>query len=269
MLTCPKCGFDNELGRIFCHQCGTKLDLDKIKAPSRGGPSLKRRDAPLTAGKVFLRVAEVALLLIVVWGVYLLWQVPDTKPIVSTATDQASAEKKRLALERAMDLRKPAAIQLSEPEVAAYLNRLGFEKHDTKGFRVTPTSIQVEFEQGVIVVGMFAQFEIGSAIQKKIYVQYRGAPVIDHEQFSLRPVAAQFGDLPIHPQLLESTSAIQRYFAETFRNLDQEKRLLGQLTSVVAEPRRVTLRYEPAGATAGSESPVVAPAAEPLAAPGH
>ena len=34
MLICPKCGNDNELGRIFCHQCGDRLDLSSIKPPS-------------------------------------------------------------------------------------------------------------------------------------------------------------------------------------------------------------------------------------------
>ncbi len=273
MLICPKCAFDNELGRIFCHQCGTKLDLNQIKAPSRGGPSLKRRDAPLTAGKIFLRVAEVFLLLIVAWGVYLLCQVPDVKPIASTAADQTSAEKKRFALDRALDLRKPAVIQLSEAEVAAYLNRFGFEKPESKGFRISPTGLQVEFEQGVVVVSMLGQLELGSVIQKKIYVQYRGIPEISREQFTLRPIAAQFGGLPIHPRLLESTSAIQRYFSETFRNLQDDQKLLGRLTSMAAEPRRVTLRYDPssgttgAAPTAGSESPIAAPSYEQLTTP--
>lgn len=39
MLECPKCHYDNDLGRIFCAKCGEKLDISKIAPPS----SVKRR----------------------------------------------------------------------------------------------------------------------------------------------------------------------------------------------------------------------------------
>ena len=42
MIECPKCHFSNELGRIFCHQCGSKLDLTKVKAPSEGARVRRR-----------------------------------------------------------------------------------------------------------------------------------------------------------------------------------------------------------------------------------
>ena len=33
MIICGKCGNDNALGRIFCTQCGEKLDLDQLNEP--------------------------------------------------------------------------------------------------------------------------------------------------------------------------------------------------------------------------------------------
>jgi len=34
MLTCPKCGVDNQLGRVFCSSCGAKLDLANMTSQS-------------------------------------------------------------------------------------------------------------------------------------------------------------------------------------------------------------------------------------------
>ena len=44
---CPKCNYDNELGRIFCHSCGAKLDLTKIKPPTEGAKMRRRMKTPL------------------------------------------------------------------------------------------------------------------------------------------------------------------------------------------------------------------------------
>lgn len=244
MLTCPKCNYDNELGRIFCHQCGTKLDLNQIKASGHGGKSLKRRDSP-SVGRIVLRVVEVAVVAVILWGTYLMWQVPDVKPVTSTAEDQSSAEKKRLTLERAIDQRKAATIQLSEAEANSYLERLGFEKGDDKSLRIAPTSIQIEFEQGAVGLVMLGQLEIGGAARKKIYLKCRGVVSVEHGELTFKPVAAVFGAVPIHPRILESTSFMQHHFSELIRNLQEERKLLGKLTAITVEPHRVLLTYEP------------------------
>lgn len=31
LIKCPKCGFENQLGAIFCRNCGEKLDIEKVK----------------------------------------------------------------------------------------------------------------------------------------------------------------------------------------------------------------------------------------------
>lgn len=30
MIKCQKCGFENQMGSIFCRECGEKLDMDAI-----------------------------------------------------------------------------------------------------------------------------------------------------------------------------------------------------------------------------------------------
>jgi len=74
MLTCSKCGYDNELGRIFCHSCGAKLDLSNIKSPSQGGAKLKRKGG--TGGKLVGRTIVILILVALIAVIYLAAQVP-------------------------------------------------------------------------------------------------------------------------------------------------------------------------------------------------
>ena len=66
MLICPKCGYDNELGRIFCHSCGDKLDLSNIKPATAAEKKLrkaKRETANVTRWIVRLCIVGVVLLI--------------------------------------------------------------------------------------------------------------------------------------------------------------------------------------------------------------
>ncbi len=42
MIPCDKCGYDNPLGRIFCAQCGDKLNLDQLNEPEMLRPEKKK-----------------------------------------------------------------------------------------------------------------------------------------------------------------------------------------------------------------------------------
>ena len=99
MVICQKCGYDNELGRIFCHSCGAKLDLTEIKSPSQGGKSLAKKKRGTPAGKIIRRTINIAILVIVVAVIFLALQVPSVRPINTSSDDLISADKKRFALD--------------------------------------------------------------------------------------------------------------------------------------------------------------------------
>ena len=113
MVICQKCGYDNELGRIFCHSCGTKLDLSEIKSPSQGGKSLKKKKAGGT-GKTIVRIINFAIVVVVIATIYLAVQVPTLRPITTTNEDSLSADKKRSALDDLLLQKVPRTISVSE-----------------------------------------------------------------------------------------------------------------------------------------------------------
>lgn len=244
MLKCPKCEYDNELGRIFCHQCGTKLDIDQIKPPSRGGKDLRRRQSG-GFGRAIFRTVQIAVLALIVWGIFLLIQVPVVNSVKSTEQDFESISRKEVALQRMIDLQKEASVPITEAEVNAFLGKLAFEKAEGKGIKVTPSKLQIEFGAKEVTVIVIGRVMAGSALNKEFSMSYTGVPTVENGRFVFKPVAAAIGALPIHPVVLENSDVIQQYYGQLFRNLTDERRLLGKLSAITVNKERVVLEYHP------------------------
>jgi hypothetical protein len=244
MLTCPKCGFDNELGRIFCHRCGARLNLSEIKPPVRGGKRLRKRTGP-GVGRLLGRLVKLACAVALVFAVYLAWQVPAIRPIRTTGADLAAADAKRFELQQLANHPGPRTIVITEAELNAFIDSLEFEKAEGK-LTLAPTDLQIEFGHGVVTVIFLGRLDVGPW-QKPIFLSYTGIPTIENESFTFKPVAGAIGALPVHPWLLQTTGLFNRYFGRVFARLDREKQLLDKLSSIRVERQRVVLQYQPRG----------------------
>lgn len=244
MVICQKCGYDNELGRIFCHSCGTKLNLSEIKSVSQGGKSLARKKAG-GIGKTIGRVVNVAILVVVVAVVYLAMQVPILRPITIRNEDSLAADKKRFALDDLLLEKAPRTISISEPELNAFVESLGFTKGAVKNLEVTPTRVQLELGDGVVTAIFIGKINFGGSVTKQLYLSYTGVPTVEGGHFVFRRVGGALGSLPINPWLLEKTGLFDRYFARVFGNLGQEKQVLDSLASISVTPKDVVLTYQP------------------------
>src|SRR5437016_2780641 len=147
MLPCPKCGFDNELGRIFCHQCGTKLDLDAIKPVSRGGKKIYRK-SKFTPARVVRRVVDLVILAVLIWGIYLMAQVPEVSTAAPPSDVALTVERKRAELDALVYQQKASALQFSEAELNAFLASFSFDKPEGKGIAVVPIKLQITLGEG-------------------------------------------------------------------------------------------------------------------------
>ncbi len=243
MLTCPKCGFDNQLGRIFCHQCGSKLDLSQIRAPSQGGKRLRNR---LPRVKDMVRwVLELAALVAVIYVFYLMALIPPARIIVSTNEDLLSLNRKRAALEQLTNTKQPASMSVTEAELNSYLDKLGFEKAEGKVIAVEVRHVQMELGEGVVTVVVDGTAKLFGKLDKDVALRYTVVPVIEKGAFFAKPVAADIGQLPFPRVLLDNTAIIQGYYEQLFRGLKDDQQLLERLSSISVNPQRVQLNYQP------------------------
>jgi len=251
MLICPKCNYDNELGRIFCHQCGAKLDLDKVKPTSRGGKIIHYRKQ-LTVGRIVNRVIAIVILVLIIWGIYLICQVPDIQPVKPTNAVLLAADNKRLALEQQLLQKRLFKMEITATELNAFIGGLGLEKHAGSGFTVVPVTLQVELGDGTLKLNFLGTAKFGDALSKKIFISYTGVPMTEQGHFEFKPIAAAIGQMPIHPKILQSTSLLQNYFGRLLSNLDHEKSLLDQLSSISVDHNHIVIEYQPKDAATKS-----------------
>src|SRR5277367_1368122 len=142
MVICSKCGYDNELGRIFCHSCGAKLNLSEIKSPSQGGKDLTKKKK--RKGGLLARLIQIVIAVVVVAVIVLILQVPALRPISTSSEDLTSIDKKRFELDGLSLQKSPRTISISETELNAFVDTLGLQKSEAKGVSVVPTKLQVE-----------------------------------------------------------------------------------------------------------------------------
>jgi hypothetical protein len=245
MIACPKCGFDNELGRIFCHQCGTKLDLNAVKPPGQGGPKIRRRGRRWTPGRIARRALELVVIALVVWAVYLMCQVPAVHPIKPTNADLLAADNKRLKLDDMVLRQRSASLEITESELNTFIGSLSFKKPKNTGVEVVPITIQAKLDDGVVRLICLRELRIGTAFSKKFYIEYAGVPVVEDNFFELQPVAAYIGQFPIQPKLLQITSFIQNSFTRLLIGFSHERDLLDKLSSISVAQGKAVLNYKP------------------------
>jgi hypothetical protein len=246
MLPCPKCGFENELGRIFCHQCGNKLELDKIKPPSEGAKI--RRKVVGGVRKTVRIVIELALVLGLMVVVVLICLVPEIPPVKPTGGELAAIDTKRMMLSRLVNGHRTGSVEITAGDLDAYLNTLGLEKPRAAFFELVPVTVRTEFGEGTVTIKYLSELHVGSVLRKQIYFGLTGLPKTGGGQFTLKVTGGWIGKLPIQPKLIELTNLFPGAFSKLFAHLDDEEKSLGKLTAITVTPGRAVLAFTPAPA---------------------
>jgi hypothetical protein len=243
MVICSKCGYDNELGRIFCHSCGAKLNLSEIKSPSQGGKDLTKRKK--RKGGMLVRLIQFVIVLAIVATIFLVLQVPALRPISTSSEDLTSIDKKRFELD-GLNLQKgPQTIAISETELNAFIDTLGLQRSEAKAPAIIPSKLQIELGDGFVTAIYISKIHLGGSFEKQLCLTYSGVLAIEAGHFVFKPTGGAIGSLPIYPLILEKTHVFDHCYAKLFGNLDQEKQMLNTLASISVTSKEVLLTYRP------------------------
>ncbi len=125
MIECPKCGHDNDLGRIFCAKCGEKLEISKVGIPS----SIKRqarkgrKAVPFSkrAAAFFEKSIKVVMLAATSALLVSIWLPPRYSRKGFNEKDLESFRQKHAQLEEAVAGHSEVTLTVEEPEVNAFL----------------------------------------------------------------------------------------------------------------------------------------------------
>jgi hypothetical protein len=254
MITCPNCGKDNELGRIFCLKCGAKLDLNAVGPPrSAKKPGLRkaRKAAKAMIINVFIRIVKVSALAFTASVITLVFLPPSVTRYKTVIQDGDSFDDKKFQLEDAINSATHATIVFSEKEINGMLLR------HTK-------AVNEDFKSGVRVGSIYASIHddlITFSIDRKwkyfhIFLVYTTRPAVENGKFNFEPVSGAIGRFPIPNLILEPYANL---LSPLWTRFKFDKQTLDQVTGVKLQTNHVTLTFQksdqPAGKTPAPAEP--------------
>jgi hypothetical protein len=238
-LPCEQCGYANEPERVYCHNCGSKLDrslLPKAAQKSQDRPEkIRKRVAKMTnpnsggVGREIKTLFKVAFFAALLAVVLLVIQKPVDLPEVKK-TDSPRLVSSDLM--EALGSPKPAAISFADDEINYYLKQTAKPK-DTMvpGVQMvhayvacTPGVLRIYAEHSVLGLPFFSR------------IDYRLE--VKDGKFTPTVVGGAFGKLAVDPQLM---TYADYYFGTLWDSLQREHKQMDKMLSVTVQQGRIDL----------------------------
>jgi hypothetical protein len=238
-LICPECRKENEAERIFCHECGARLDrsaLSARKLPKAEGPEQARKRLQSMfnqrGAKIRLWFFRVAKVILGALGVAALVQALMSPEVPPEPKKPMLAASINMDLENMNMYRRPPALRYPEEEVNAFI--AGALK--TKKAQLNHPLI--DFRRALV---MFSPGNCKVAIERSIL----GFPIYTTGVYSVQvadgklavaPKAGSIGRLAIKPELMKYAAPL---FADVVGAMQRERRLLERVGSIELRDKEI------------------------------
>jgi hypothetical protein len=262
-LVCPECQRQNEPERIYCHDCGARLDrsaLAKVAPKGEDAKQTQRRlKQMLDPGRVKLRLLffKISKLVLGACAVAVLVQMLRP-PEVPERVKNIELQQINLDLENAIATRSTAPVQFTETQVNNYLVNVVKTKHAALSKVLEFERALVNFDEGVsriTVERSLLGFSVFHAISSNV--------VLQNGTLTATPNGGSIGRLPIHPMIMKYGDVL---FADLWAALDREKKLVSKFGTIEFHPKAVVLNPKPPAAP-GEARPEPVPTPAPSATP--
>ena len=244
-LICAACAHKNEPERVYCHNCGEKLDrsvlpkpeekkewenpeqtqkrVKKLMNPHRGW---FKRDA-----KIFMQIVVFAA---VVAALFLFWQTPDFVPPLKP--DELPIRYANDEWRDAMAIRAARQITLTDAQINYDLTRLiKVSASSIPGFKFDRPFVHCE--PGIITIT--AQY---SMWDMPMYFSISYCPVVKNGVFSAEAVGVHLGRLGVHPK---AKAAGELALGAVFKAFEEDAKQLNRLAEVVVGEGTITFTTKP------------------------
>ncbi|HJX98276.1 MAG TPA: zinc ribbon domain-containing protein [Chthoniobacterales bacterium] len=235
-LICPECRRENETARIFCHECGQRLDRSAItaqKKPQTAEDERKRlqrmMEGPSKLRQNFFTVSKLALAAAVAAALVEIALPPDVPAPTKTPAPQMDLE-----LENAATFHKAGPFEFSQDQVNAYLvYRLTSKKKILNQPLLDFVRATAVFRDGTCTIGMERSlFGYSLFTQSSYRVESAGG------KMTATNVGGWLGRLPVHPAIMKYGDII---FADLRFALDREHKLMAKMAGVNFHDGGVTI----------------------------
>jgi hypothetical protein len=262
-LVCPECQRQNEPERIYCHDCGARLDrsaLAKVAPKVEDHKQTQRRlKQMLDPGRVKIRLLffKISKLVLGAAAAAALIQMLRS-PEVPERAKNIELQQINLDMENAIATHSTAPLQFSETQVNNYLVNVVKNKHPA-------LSKVLEFERALVTLdeGVCRMTVERSLLGFSVFYASSYNVKLQNGTLTGSSNGGSIGLLPIHPMIMKYGDIL---FTDLWAALDRDKKILVKFGSIEFHPKAVVLNPKPPAAP-GEARPEPVPAPAPSATP--
>jgi hypothetical protein len=240
-LICPECRHENEPERIYCHNCGARLDRSALKAvdkPVQEGATqahqrLRKMFDPHRGKfrRIFFNACKLILAACATAAIIEVALPPEVPPPANTVglSTQINFE-----LENASLYHRPPQLQYTQDQVNAYLVfALKSKQKALDKPLLTFKRAFVAFHEGACDITVERSL-YGYSLYSR--TSYRVA--VGEGKIAASNNGGWIGRLPIHPQIMQFADII---FADVWLALDRERKLVAKMAGMALHDGSATL----------------------------
>src|SRR6059058_2833415 len=228
-LTCPECRRDNEAERIYCHDCGARLDRSALAGYTTGKKETSEELHKRMRGMFSQRGVKTRLLFF------------KTAKVILLAGAAAAAVKSEgfppqinLSLEKLTESRQPQSMQFSEEGVNAYLASAMKRKKEKLNHPL------IDFERAIVA---FTEGNCRVTIERSIFgysIFTSGdyAVQIASGKVTASPRSGAIGRMPIDPGVMPYAGFL---FSDVVAAMDREHKLLNKVGSIQLHEKEIAV----------------------------
>jgi hypothetical protein len=242
-LVCPECRRENEAERIYCHDCGARLDrtaLAKVAPKTEDVQATRDRLRKMLDPQrakirhLFFKTSKMILAALITAAVVQMILPPDAPPPPKTGEFPPQIT---LDLENALLNHSTAPIQYTEAQVNAYLGSALKSKQAALNKYLQFERAIVNFDENVCRITVQR-----SLFGLSVYTGTSSKVTLDKGAIAATNIGGSIGRLPVHPMLMKYGDAL---FADLWTALDRERKAIAKMERIEFHPQQVVLVPKP------------------------
>jgi hypothetical protein len=240
-LICPECQRENEAERIYCHDCGARLDrsaASSLVLPKETMAQKRKRvrklfDARRAKIRAWaFRIVKLLLAALLLAAAVQMVLPPDVPP--PARENQTGISQINFELESALNRHNGAHLQFTEDQV---------NEHLRYALKIKKSSLDkpfLEFKRGLVQIreDICAITIERSIFGFSVYTTGNYSVRLNAGKASVANKGGKIGRMQVHPKIF---SYIQGIFADIWSALDRERKLIAKMNAIEFHDKAVSL----------------------------
>lgn len=242
-LICPECRRENEAERIYCHDCGARLDRSSLAKVAPKGEDAKETQRRLRTmldpqrAKMRLMFFKISKLVLGAFFAAALIQMLVPPEVPERPKSGDFPPQINLDIENAAMNQNSPPLQYTEAQVNAYLGSALRSKQAALSKMLQFERAFVSFEESVCrITAQRSWFGFS------FYTTTSSRVTLENGALKASNIGGKIGRLKIHPLLMKYADPL---FGDLWAALDRERKAVGKMNAVEFHPQAVVLVPKP------------------------